>query len=468
MIFLVLVLATFLRLINLDQSLWLDEATQAMLSQNSLYSIIYERAVDFHPPLSYLIMHFWIQLGTSEIWLRMLSLIFGVGTVWMTYKFTKLIFNKNIATLSAILLAINPYHIYYSQEVRMYSQAAFFGLLSMYFLILLLSKQRFLLSTGFILSTAALIYTHYDGLFLIGAQIVYLLIVQKEKIKNFLLYELIVFLLYIPWIPQFIIQLKNGLSASEYLPGWENVLTLPFFKAIPLTIIKFSFGRIDLDYSPTFIVLTLIILMSIAWILFRGLRNFKDSYILVALWLFIPIASALIISLKIPLNQPFRILFVIPAFCILLSLGIFNFGKLRKLFLGILLTIFLTGLILYYVNPKYQREDWRGASEFILEKIDNNSLVLFAWPQPSPPYFWYAKDKNGLGVVVNFPAKRNEIEDKLYNLEEYREVYAFEYLQDLSDPQKLVQEVIEEKGFRLVKVYDFHGVGFIDHYVKQD
>lgn len=469
MILLILILATILRLINLDQSLWLDEATQAILSQNSIYSIIFQRGVDFHPPLSYLIMHFWIKIGAFEIWLRIPSVIFGILTVWLTYKLAMNIFNKKIAMLATFFMAINPYHIYYSQEVRMYSPAAFFGLLSVFFLNLLLVKKQIHYSISYILSTSALIYTHYDGVFLIFAQLLFALLFFRSRIKMFFLNQSAILILYIPWIPQLIIQLKNGLSASDYLPGWENILTLPFYKAIPLTFIKFSFGRIDLDYSMPFIVLITMILITILLVLIRSFRNLKDvNYKLIAFWLFIPVISSLIISFKIPLNQPFRILYVIPAFCILLSLGIVSFGKLKNLFVGILLIISLSGLVLYLGNPKYQREDWRGASKFILKNINENSQVIFAWPQPFSPYTWYAKDKNGLGVVTKFPAERSEIKDKLYNLEQFKKVYVFEYLQDLSDPQENVQKVIEEKGFKKVKVYDFQGVGFIDQYVKEN
>ncbi|OGE42615.1 hypothetical protein A3B45_00200 [Candidatus Daviesbacteria bacterium RIFCSPLOWO2_01_FULL_39_12] len=469
MIFLIIILATILRLINLDQSLWLDEATQAILSKSSIYSIIFQRGVDFHPPLSYLIMHFWIKLGTSEIWLRLLSVIFGVFTILLTYKVTKELFSRNVALVASFLLAINPYHIYYSQEVRMYAEAALFGTLSVFFFYLSTAKPKFLNYLGYILSTTALIYTHYDGFFLIFTQILYLLIIRKDKIRYFLSPLFIVFLLYIPWIPQFLIQLLNGLRANEYLPGWREALSLPFYKAVPLTFIKFSFGRISIEENFTHYLLAVLILGVVGFIFFNSPRRMREkNYQLVLFWFLIPILKALIISFQIPLNQPFRILYIIPAFCILLALGILNLGRVKNLFIGIIVVISLSGLILYYGSSKYQREDWRGASKFILKNINENSLVLFAWPQPFSPYTWYAKDKQSWGVVLRFPAEKREIEDNLRNLNQTKDVYIFEYLQDLSDPRRYVQGVIEENGFRLVKVYDFSGVGFINHYVKEN
>ena len=466
-IFLIILLSILLRIINLNQSLWLDEATQAILSQGSIYSIISQRGVDFHPPLSYLITHFWMKIGTSDIWLRLLSVIFGVGTVWITYKLTKVLFDKNIALLSTILLAVSPYHIYYSQEIRMYSEAAFFAILSIYFLHLFLTKSKIVYSTGYILSTVALLYTHYDGSFLILAQLLYILNVYKKRLRDFILYQVVIFILYIPWIPQFITQLKNGLSVGEYLPGWQHVLSLPFIKALPVTFFKFSFGRIDIEDSLSFLILTVSILAIVVFVLFKSFKNFRDKkYKLVALWFFIPIISVLIISFRIPLNQPFRILYVLPAFCILLSLGIYNLKRFKLVALIILIFVNLGGLTLYYVNPKYSREDWRRASEFILKNINDDSQVIFAWSQPFPPYTWYANNRRGLGAVTKFPATKIEVEKKLIKIINKKDIYLFEYLQALSDPQKLVQEVIEEKGFKKSEVFDFRGVGFIDHYVK--
>jgi uncharacterized membrane protein len=68
MIFLILLVALVLRLINLNQPLWLDEAVQAVTAQKSLFYIFEEIKGDFHPPLYHALMHFWARVfGTSEV-----------------------------------------------------------------------------------------------------------------------------------------------------------------------------------------------------------------------------------------------------------------------------------------------------------------------------------------------------------------------------------------------------------------
>ncbi|NCN22390.1 glycosyltransferase family 39 protein, partial [Candidatus Falkowbacteria bacterium] len=78
-IFFVFLLAFLIRLIGINQSLWLDEATTARVVQQYNYQEIITKFSpnDFHPPLYYLFMKFWTNIfGYSEVALRFPSIIF--------------------------------------------------------------------------------------------------------------------------------------------------------------------------------------------------------------------------------------------------------------------------------------------------------------------------------------------------------------------------------------------------------
>src|SRR3989338_7908586 len=140
----ILVLAFFLRVLNLSQSLWLDEAIQVMaVSTRSLQSLLTEYMVyDFHPPLYSLLLYVWTALfGTSEAVVRFPSVLTGVGTVYLVYLIGKLLWDEKTWFVSAFLIALSSYHIYYSQEARMYALATFFVALSSYFFLLWLRKK---------------------------------------------------------------------------------------------------------------------------------------------------------------------------------------------------------------------------------------------------------------------------------------------------------------------------------------
>lgn len=448
MIWAILLLATILRLININQSLWLDEASQVLMSQKSIYSIIFERAGDFHPPLSYILYHYWVMAGSSEVWLRLLPVIFGAATVFVVYKITEKLWNKKIALLSVLLLAVAPYHVYYSQEIRMYSIATFFASLSMYYFVT--SKP-----IGYILATATLLYTHYMGIFLIIAQALYFLITQKKEFLNYSKLLLGIFLIYLLWIPQLMTQLTGGLKVDQYLPGWGSLLSLEPVKAIPLTFLKFSIGRIDFENIYLYGVLAAVVLVFYGFLLIKA---WSEKIKLIWFWLFIPIILSWVISFILPINQPFRLLFVLPAFYILLAVGIFKMGRFWILGLFGVFCISISGVLIYYSNPKFQREDWRSATR------DIPTNAVFAWPVPFDPYIWYGG--KGIGAVKNFPATVDNVAQNLGDAKLGNQVYVFEYLQGLSDPQKNIQQTLVKNGYKLLQRYNFNGVGFVDLYQK--
>lgn len=115
-IFLVIIIALVLRLISLNQSLWLDEAISANVVKNYSYTDILGKfsPSDFHPPLYYFTLKAWTSVfGFSEISLRFPSIIFSLITIYLVFRF--------FGFYPSLLLSLNPLYLYYSQEARMYS-----------------------------------------------------------------------------------------------------------------------------------------------------------------------------------------------------------------------------------------------------------------------------------------------------------------------------------------------------------
>src|SRR3989338_4195032 len=82
-----------IRLIGLNQSLWLDEATTARVVREYGFTQIVNgfSPNDFHPPLYYLFMKVWTNFfGYSEIALRMPSVLFSLLTGWVIYAICRL------------------------------------------------------------------------------------------------------------------------------------------------------------------------------------------------------------------------------------------------------------------------------------------------------------------------------------------------------------------------------------------
>lgn len=114
---LLFVFAFLIRLIAINQSLWLDEGiTARVISQYNLVEIVKSFSVyDFHPPLYYFLTYIFTQVfGISEAALRMPSIIFSLLAGLYIFKTGKLLKNKNIGFWSAAFFLFNPLIVYYS------------------------------------------------------------------------------------------------------------------------------------------------------------------------------------------------------------------------------------------------------------------------------------------------------------------------------------------------------------------
>jgi len=469
-IILILFLATILRLVNLNQSFWLDEGAQMLMSEKSLTFQWFGRVNDFHPPLYYWITHFWLQLGRSEWSLRLPSVFFGVATVYLVYLIAKeilpkkhfkfFILNFTLAELSALFLAVAPYHIYYSQEARMYSLLAFLATASMLFLI----ERKWL---GYLLVTIAMLYTHYSGFFLIIAQIIWIVFWQRKILKLFLKNLFIVFLFFLPWLPQFLKQLGAGSNLVSLLPEWRSVANLPTVKVLPLTFVKFSIGRISFMDKRVYALVAGLVAVIFGTLFYQAMKKFSWGKIFLLSWLLIPILTVMFISIFIPMYQPFRLLFTIVPFYLLLTTGILALKKKwQPLAIAAVLLISLSGLGIYYANPRFQRENWREATAYIEVHDPENSVAIFKFSDSFAPYQWYSQGRvKAVGVFSGLRVTPENVEERMMEAIGAKEnVFLFEYLTDLTDPEHLVEGWLKDHDYQEKTIKDFSGVGLIYNY----
>ena len=98
-----------------------------------------------------------------------------------------------------------------------------------------------------------------------------------------------------------------------------------------------------------------------------------------------------------------------------------------------------------------------------------NAQVLFESSGTLPPFDYYAKNSiNALGALKEFPAGSNK---DLINLEDIsqssKDIFLVDYLVEISDPDRLVDGKLKSLGYKISETKDFHGVGFVYHYVKE-
>lgn len=453
----ILFLAIILRLINLNQSFWLDEAAQVIESARPL-SLQLNIVSDFHPPLYHLLLHFWMIMGTSEVWIRLLSVIFGLGSIIVLYKIGNALGKKNEGLLASLFLALSPYHIWYSQEARPYMLFVFISLLSFYFLI----KEKWVLYTIAIILS---LYTSYFSPFLIVGHFFYILFLQKKYLIHFLKSLILAAIFFLPWIPNFRQQLLVG--TSGFFSGWTNIVSVSSLRAIPLTFAKFIFGHGTVQNKLLYSVIILPIVFLFIDSLRRIWRN-TGAQIIIILF-FIPFFSVTILSFFIPIVAPQRLIFLLPFFYLILSFGLNKYSKIWKI-IGIILVlgISLGGLFQYYTDPNVQREQWRQAVAFSESEPDSKSTALFVFPDPFAPYLWYRKGKiEAWGIAPNFKVTNDDLSILGDRLASKKRVYLYQYLTGLTDTDNKTKSFLINIGYQEASIRNFPGVGFIYVYDKE-
>jgi uncharacterized membrane protein len=435
MIYLILILGSLLRLISLNQSLWLDEGTTALVAKMSLGNIFTKFLPgDFHPPLYYLILKYWTLLvGNSEIALRAPSIIFGLGTIILTYFIGKKLFDKKVGLLAGALMATSGLAIYYSQEARMYGLAAFFVASAIY---LFLEKKWLLFS----IVLALIGLTDYISLFVIPV----FFVIGFKYWKKLALSLIPLILSFALWLPIFIRQITSGLAVEG--SGWWNILGQPTIKNLALIPVKFMLGRISFENKSLYAVVAVLVGLLFGFLIYKA---GKASRLLWA-WLVLPIVLGLVVSFKVPTLTYFRFLFSLAPFYLLLAKGVFETGKAGKIFMGTLILLNLVTSGYYLISPRFQREDWRGAAKFIESNKAENSITIFPGSSNMEAYLYYAPDAKIAGP--------EGIEAG------YNQIWLMDYLSSIFDTKGAAKSNVEALGYREKASYRFRGVGQINLY----
>jgi hypothetical protein len=131
---LVLLLGVYLRFGFMTRySLWMDEGISVVTANPAQpFSELMRLSVapGFLPPLHFIVLRYAMQLfGASITTIRAVPSLFGVLSIIIIALLGRLIVNWRVGVMAALLLALSPFHIYYSLEVRPYSETIFAALL---------------------------------------------------------------------------------------------------------------------------------------------------------------------------------------------------------------------------------------------------------------------------------------------------------------------------------------------------
>lgn len=105
---------------------WYDEAWSLNTSEGSiLYAFKHSYEFEYQPPAYFMLLSLWRKIDNSYFFARLLSILFSVGSILMSYIILKKHLKINKSEFVLFLISINPFLVYYAVEIRLYTMIIF-------------------------------------------------------------------------------------------------------------------------------------------------------------------------------------------------------------------------------------------------------------------------------------------------------------------------------------------------------
>jgi hypothetical protein len=446
---LVLLLAAGLRLYHLDtQSLWNDEGNSLRLAQRDPGDLIDAAGRDIHPPGYYLVLKGWIAImGESEIGLRSLSALEGLLAVACTIALGRTLFSDRSGLIAGVLVALNPFAIYYSQETRMYAQLALLSVLSLWLLVQWLKRPRIGFALALALCNAAGLYTQYSYPFTMIAQglvvLIWLLIrrrLDRRVILTYAALNLLTLLLFLPWLPTAWDQVTNWPRTGDDLPLLDRTQTI-------LTWI--TYGHTAVDVNAIWFAFPA---MLVGYSLVPDRKKYYGWRItLPLLWAGIVIGALLASGAYREANLKFLLPAQI-ALALLIGRGAADIRPTTWTGL-VLAALMIAGLIqplhLLYTDPKYARDDYRAmAAQIEADRRPGDAIILDAPNQAEVFSYYY----DGDAPVYQLPRGLggDDVQtraDVLDVIAQHQRIFVLFWGETERDPNRIVQGTLDENAY---------------------
>ncbi|HYQ03508.1 MAG TPA: glycosyltransferase family 39 protein [Polyangiaceae bacterium] len=416
----IIALALAVRVPQITASFYGDEGFSLLRDSNEWLTPTEDR----FRPLFFSLLYFWRKLGFhGEFGLRSLCLLFGTLQIPVAFLLARRLAGVRAGLVFALLLALNPMLIEFSQELRMYSLVPLIALLQAWAFVEVVARTAehrpvALPWVGFVLAGVAGVYTHFHYWFLMAGFGFAMLRRRRElSLKQGFAALLGMVAMYLPNVP-------NLMRFQREAGGAPHLLATDLPSALPKLLTAFSVGfnyfvlpdlgldrAIRLSSLASNVSLALLVAIPsvlVVWQLVRlcATRNPGPAFWLSVELFAVPTLVSLVSVVISGRNfiHPKYMVFSAPFFPLLLTAGYLATPKawLRTVLATTSALVLAIALVHFNRPEEYgRREDWRGAALLLRSTLDANSALLrlgnmSAPPEPaaSPKCLWdyYAPD----------------------------------------------------------------------------
>ena len=402
------------------QSLWRDEVDSIRFASRALPELLrmFTRPGE-NGPLFFAALRPWLAVaGQGEFALRFPAALAGVLAVPLTYvlarrllaigsagavQFPRGMTLSNAPLVAALLVAAGPYLVWYSQEGKMYAVLTALALAACVVFLRAVEEGRWWQWLLYLALLAALALTHVLALLLVAVHVVWLALLWPRYRRRWLPLALVLLL---PLIPFFL------------LAGWWQVALLlnPDFQTghpyVPLSdlttgLVSGYLHGLGILTNPWLITPALLLILAGVAFSGRPARKVDEETaspaaggrwrrllpsIMLLVWLLLPPAVLFLLSLSKPLYTDRYVIWIAPAFAILLAQGV---GGLRFVWrpLGWAAIIGLLALSLSGVwRQSHQpiKADMRAAAAYVQTHRQPGERIIFQMPFIRHTFEYYA------------------------------------------------------------------------------
>lgn len=392
---LVLLLGTVLRFYDLStESYWIDEMSTVIEGQQNLLHLMSSGRLD-QPPAFYLPFHLWVKaFGTAEASTRSFAALAGMGSIVLIYLIGREFLGKAVGLLSAFLMAISEFQIYYSQNARFYSFFELTTLLSFLFFILALNRKGIVFFVFYAISSIVMLYSHTYGVFILIAQNIFF-VLQLAKYRGLLVTwfacQVMILLAFLPYCYPLLFG-DGGLQGAAATNSGGT--SRPSISAPIRSVYRFLLpARRERSWEAILPVYVAAGGLLIAGVWANNRRNGKSNFLtsvrelsdtgsqllLLACWLLSPIVVPFILSFLIaPMYTDRYTITAAPAFYVLAAWTLFGIRKVVPvgISLAALMIMVIPGLANYYVTDVH--EQWREIAAYVEDNSGPDEVIVFA------------------------------------------------------------------------------------------
>jgi hypothetical protein len=372
-----------LRLFRLGaDSLWYDETVSAHLAGSPAGELLRHTAGDIHPPGYYLLLRGWLlpagypdgRADPASYGLEwtagFFSLCFGLALIALLYVLARRLDGPATGLLAAAIVALSPFNVWYSQEVRMYTLGACLGVVAIYAAVRAMWGERVWWAV-YAPAAAAGMYTLYYFIFLLIPLNAWILLgllrgERKGCALPWLAANLGALILYLPWLPNAIRQ-----ATDPPVPPWRS--PTPPLAALWETIQATALGPSAPGWSFAIALMVLALFAAGVW------RSRQRSLLL---WTTLgPLALILLASLLAAPLYHVRYMFTFsPMAYVAIAGGLAWLGGRRRALAWAAALIWLIGaavtLRAFWFDPLYRADDHRAAVARLYDRWRPGDAVL--------------------------------------------------------------------------------------------